>query len=127
MLYVDTSAAVKLLLAEDESAALANFLGSAEGRVVTSRIGVIELRRVARRGGASPDRADALAASLAVIELDATVERLAIGLDPDLRALDALHIASAMAAGDALSGFVCYDARLGSAAVREGLTVIAPA
>jgi predicted nucleic acid-binding protein len=126
-LYVDTSAAVKLLLAEDESAALANFLGSAEGRVVTSRIGVIELRRVARRGGASPDRADALAASLAVIELDATVERLAIGLDPDLRALDALHIASAMAAGDALSGFVCYDARLGSAAVREGLTVIAPA
>ena len=126
MLYVDTSAAVKLLLAEDESEALAEFLREEDGPLLTSRVGVIELRRVARRGGANPDRAQALAASLAVIELDATVERLAVGLDPDLRTLDALHLATALAAGDGLRGFVCYDARLARAATREGLSVLAP-
>lgn len=127
MLYVDTSATVKLLLAEAESAALSAYLAREVSPLVTSRVGVIELRRVARRGGASADRADALAASLAVIEVDATVERLAVGLDPELRALDAVHLASALAAEDVLSGFVCYDARLGAAAARAGLTVLAPA
>lgn len=126
MLYVDTSAVVKLLLAEDESEALGDFLRAADTPLVTSRIGIVELRRVGRRGGANPDRADALAASLSVIELDATIERLAVVLDPDLRSLDALHLASALAVGDALSGFVCYDGRLNAAASREGLPVVAP-
>jgi predicted nucleic acid-binding protein len=126
LLYVDTSAVVKLLLAEDESEALGDFLRAADTPLVTSRIGIVELRRVGRRGGANPDRADALAASLSVIELDATIERLAVVLDPDLRSLDALHLASALAVGDALSAFVCYDGRLNAAASREGLPVVAP-
>ena len=117
---------MKLLLAEDESEALAGFLREEDGPLLTSRVGVIELRRVALCGGANPDRAHALAASFAVIELDATVERLAVGLDPDLRTLDALHLATALAVGDGLRGFVCYDARLARAATREGLTVLAP-
>jgi uncharacterized protein len=127
VLYLDTSAAVKLLLEEAESGALSERVAAEPGPLVTSRVGIVELRRVARRGGASADRADALAASLAVIELDATVERLAIGLDPGVRALDAIHLASALAAGELLDAFVCYDARLGEAAAREGLEVLAPA
>ena len=126
MLYIDTSAAVKLLLAEEESDALTDFLRDTGSPLVTSRVGVIELRRVARRGGASPDRADALAASFTVIELDEIVEGLAVGLDPELRALDALHLASALAVGDALRGFVCYDVRLAAAATGGGLSVFAP-
>lgn len=127
MLYVDTSASVKLLLAEEESHALLAFLRSEDLPLLTSRVGVVELRRVGRRGGASADRADALAATFAVIELDATVERLAVGLDPKLRSLDAVHLVSAAAVGDALTGFVCYDARLSEAAARIGLPVVAPA
>jgi predicted nucleic acid-binding protein len=126
VLYVDTSAAVKLVLAEAETDALSDFLAAAERPLVTSRAGVVELRRVARRGGANGDRADALAASFAVIELDAAVESVAVRLDLELRALDAIHLASALAAGDTLAGFVCYDTRLGAAAAREGLTVVAP-
>ena len=126
MLYLDTSAAAKLLLEEAESAALEELLANEPEPLVTSRVGVIELRRVARRGGASADRADAIAASLAVIELDATVERIAVGLGPDLSALDAIHLASALAAGDVLDGFVCYDASLAEAASRDGLTVLSP-
>ncbi|MER3487966.1 MAG: hypothetical protein C4307_04190, partial [Chloroflexota bacterium] len=70
-------------------AALADFLDAENDALVTSRVGVVELRRVARRGDASADRADALAASLDVIEVDRRVEALAATLDPQLRTLDA--------------------------------------
>lgn len=87
---------------------------------------MIELRRVGRRSGAGADRADAIAATLAVAELDDTVERVAIGLDPGLRALDAIHLATALAAGPSLQAFVCYDARLVRAAEDIGLEVVSP-
>ena len=74
MLYLDTSATAKLLLEETESKALGDFLRSAETPLVTSRVGIVELRRVGRRSGAGPDRADALAASLVVVALDETIE-----------------------------------------------------
>ncbi len=126
MLYLDTSASVKLLLAEDESDALLDYLTSSDVPLVTSRVGVVELRRVGRRGGVNPDRADALAATVNVIELDAGIERLAIGLDSRLRSLDAIHLASALAVGEGLSAFVCYDGRLTAAARRAKLRVVAP-
>ena len=126
MLYLDTSASVKLLLAEAESDALADYLSSSDVPLVTSRVGVVELRRVGRRGGVRSDRADALAATLNVIELDATIERIAIRLDSRLRSLDAIHLASALAVGEGLLAFVCYDARLTAAARRTKLAVTAP-
>lgn len=126
MLYLDTSASAKLLQEEAESAALGALLRSTDAPLVTSRIGVVELRRVGRRIGVA-DRADALAATLMVVEVDQIVELRAVDVDPDLRALDAIHLATALATGDSLDGFVCYDARLASAAEAAGLTVLAPA
>jgi predicted nucleic acid-binding protein len=126
VLYLDSSAALKLVREETESGDLARFLEGGENALATSRIGIVELRRIARRGGASPDRADALAGSLEIIELDSTVEGIAVTLAPELRALDAIHLASALTSRDHLHGFVCYDRRLGEAAAREGLPVIAP-
>ena len=127
MLYLDTSATAKLLLEEPESAALGEFLRSAGTPLLTSRVGIIELRRIGRRSGAGADRADALAATLAVVELDETIERTALTVDPALRTLDAIHLATAVAASDSVAGFVCYDARLAAAAASLGLTVVAPA
>ncbi len=95
MLYVDSSAALKLVRQEHESTALTGFLEDVDDTLVTSRVGIVELRRVARRGGASPDRADAIAGTLEIIELDAAVEGIAVTLAPELRALDAIHLASA--------------------------------
>ena len=126
MLYLDTSAAAKLLIEEAESNALGDLLRSAGTPLVTSRVGVVELRRVGRRSGAGADRADALASTLVVVELDETVERHAVNIDPSLGALDAIQLATALAAGDSLDGFVCYDARLAAAAESLGLTVLAP-
>jgi hypothetical protein len=127
VLYLDTSATAKLLVAEPESTALVDFLRSAGTPLVTSRVGIVELRRVGRRVEAGADRADALAASLVVVEFDATIERQAIELDPGLRSLDAIHLATAVVAADSIDGFVCYDMRLGAAAEALGLAVLAPA
>lgn len=127
MLYLDSSATLKLVREEEGSSALAAFLDRVDETLVTSRIGVIELRRVARRGGANPDRADALASALGIIEVDLAVEAIAVSLAAELRALDAVHLASAIAVrDDGLRGFVCYDRRLATAAGREELTVVAP-
>ncbi|MBA3382179.1 MAG: type II toxin-antitoxin system VapC family toxin [Actinobacteria bacterium] len=126
MLYLDSSATVKLLVDEEESPSLARFLGASGDPLVTSRVGVIELHRVARRIGADPDRSNALAVTLGVVEVDDEIESIAIELDPRLRALDAIHLASALMSRELLRGFLCYDRRLADAATREGLRVIAP-
>ena len=127
MFYLDTSATAKLLIEEAESTALGDFLRSAGKPLVTNRIGIVELRRIGRRIEAGADRADALAASLVVVELDEAIERHAITIDPGLRSLDAIHLATALAAADSIDGFVCYDVRLATAATALGLTVLAPA
>ena len=56
-----------------------------------------------------------------------TIERHAIAIDPGLRSLDAIHLATALAAADSIDGFVCYDGRLSAAATALGLAVLAPA
>lgn len=125
MLYLDTSATAKLLQEEAESRALGLYLRSAAAPLVTSRVGIVELRRVGRRVGAA-DRADALAATLVVVELDEIVEREALGVDARLRTSDAIHLATAILMGDELTAFVCYDARLATAAAASRLSVVAP-
>ena len=125
MLYLDTSATAKLLQEEAESRALGLYLRSAAAPLVTSRVGIVELRRVGRRVGAA-DRADALAATLVVVELDEIVEREALEVDARLRTSDAIHLATAILMGDELTAFVCYDERLATAASASRLSVVAP-
>jgi predicted nucleic acid-binding protein len=125
VLYLDTSATAKLLQEEAQSRALGLYLRSADVPLVTSRVGIVELRRVGRRVGAA-DRADALAATLVVVELDEIVEREALDVDARLRTSDAIHLATAILMGDELTAFVCYDERLATAASASRLSVVAP-
>ena len=46
--------------------------------------------------------------------------------DAQLRTLDAIHLASAMAIRDELTAFVAYDNRLVAAAEAEGITTTRP-
>ena len=46
---------------------------------------------------------------------------------PELRSLDAIHLASAEQIGSDLRAFVTYDERLAAAAAARGLRVIHPA
>lgn len=66
-------------------------------------------------------------ALLAFIELDADLARVAaVTGSTGLRALDAIHVASALRLEDELDGFVTYDERQAVAAQAVGLEVQAP-
>lgn len=87
-------------------------------------IGEIEVLRTAARGGAD---AEPVLRPLTILELAEPVRRLAgkVG-SPSLRALDAVHLATALSLGDHLGAFCCYDRRLAADAEAAGLHVVAP-
>jgi predicted nucleic acid-binding protein len=133
MLYLDTSALVKLVRPEPQSSALAAWLNARAGEAaVTSTLTEVELVRAIR--GSSPGRlADvaAVLARLARFEIDAAVRASAAAYtDPALRSLDAIHLATAdqlRSSGKTISGFVTYDSRLAQAASSAGFAAQAPA
>ena len=128
MIYLDTSALVKLVIEEAESAALEDWLVFQEETIATSMIGRIELLRTCRRvDPATVPAAELLLGDLAVIPLTGWHTDIAeyIG-PPELRTLDALHLAAAFAMSDVLSAVVTYDKRLRDAAVLADLRVVTP-
>jgi predicted nucleic acid-binding protein len=125
--YLDASALIKLVVAEDESRALQHALRTWRRRV-TSRIGVVEVLRVVRRR--DPDAEPFARRVLAHVSLLAIGDRVlvaAAALEPrSLRSLDAIHVASAMRVRPILGAFVSYDARQLEAAEALGLPVVSP-
>lgn len=129
--YLDASALVKLGTPERESDALREHLAGYDAQL-TSRVAFVEVgRALMRRGRASAELVDTVAEvfiGVALVDLDDDISASASSLDPPtLRALDAIHLASALSLGAALDAFVTYDARLAEAARAAGMTVVAPA
>jgi uncharacterized protein len=116
VLYGDTSALVKLVVRELESDALEEELGRWSD-LATSVITTIEFSRaVARARGestvvvAGEATVVGVLGALAEIPLSDDVRATATSLTPvGLRALDAIHLASALALGDDLEAVVTYD------------------
>ncbi|MFP5345789.1 MAG: type II toxin-antitoxin system VapC family toxin [Actinomycetes bacterium] len=129
MIYLDSSALLKLVRREDETQALLQWLdGEPDTPLVTSELGRVEVLRATRRiGDVALSVARAVLADLDLVPLDRLVQDRACDLDdPGLRTLDALHLASAVLLGEALVHFVAYDHRLLHAASHLGLPVTAP-
>lgn len=128
MFYLDTSAAVKLVVAERGSAALRRWLLDRDGRVFSSDLLRTELLRVTRR--AAPDRtvhARAVLDALILLTLSTAIcERAALMGPESLRSLDTLHLAAAQELGDELDGIVTYDRHMADGARALGYRVIAP-
>jgi predicted nucleic acid-binding protein len=129
MIYLDSSAMMKLVREEAETAALRDWLNSqSDTPVTTTELGRVEVLRAARRAGSAVlTEAHAVIGDLDLIPLDRAVQDLAWDIgDPLLRTLDALHLASAVLLRDELMSFVAYDQRLIAAAETVGLPVITP-
>lgn len=128
-LYLDASALVKRVVREAETPALETLIEDAE-RIVTSVVADVELHRaVERRGGDRATRRQAarVLELVDLVTLDAEIVRVARSIGPPgLRALGAIHLASALALGDEVELFVAYDTRLADAARATGLSVAAP-
>ena len=137
--YLDTSALVKLLLRDEDDGASARALIEAMDVSFTSRIAYPEARAAlaaARRAGWFTPRAypsalrdlDRAVGSFRIVELSPALARAAgeVAERYSLSALDAVHLASALALGGSSTVVVTWDRTLVSAASAAGLG-IAPA
>jgi predicted nucleic acid-binding protein len=130
IIYVDTSAAMKLVVEEAESAALADFLETARrgpDTLVASLLLHTELQCAATRRPESIRHetvTEALSA-LALVDLESGDLTTAPLLPGRLRSADAIHLATALRV-DARAMAV-YDADLATAARTAGLQVLSPA
>ena len=129
VIYLDSSALVKLVVTEPESSALVEFLRSRSDRV-SSAVALAEVPRALRRGGFGASerrRSLEVMARIALVDVDRRILAAAAALDPPgLRTLDAIHLATALAVREDLAALVTYDRRLAAAAERAHLEVSAP-
>ena len=131
MIYLDTSALVKLVWIEENSVALGAYLRNSAGELpaTSSVLVTVETRRAVQRiSPAHLAQADRVLSRVDQIALTPGVIESASRLpDPALRSLDALHVATALLVSVELSAFVTYDRRLLAAARAHGLPAVAPA
>ena len=126
--YLDTSAFVKLIVAEPDTPALVRFLARWPYRVSSALLRTEAVRAIKRAGyGSELGRTRRLLADVQLIRMDDLLLDRAGELEPiEVRSLDAIHVATALAVGDELGVFVTYDERLAEAGRKAGLAVEAP-
>jgi len=127
VVYIDSSALVKLVVPEPESDALRAELARWD-RHVSSALARVEVVRACARVDDKAGRiAEQIVGALDLIALDERVLEEAALLRPvELRSLDSIHLASALLLGDALGVALVYDERLLEAMQATGLPVAAP-
>lgn len=132
MIYLDTSALVKLIRVEKGSHDLADWLDQrTEMPWITSALAEVELPRAIIRTGQIERLASvpAVLARLDLFDIDDVVRTTAAAYqDPQLRSLDAIHLATASVAASVapLAALVTYDSRLAEAAASLGIPIAAP-
>lgn len=125
--YLDSSAIVKLAIAEPHSVALRSYLrrrrplvSSALARTEVGRALAPLGAQAAARGADVLARVDLVRISDRLLDIAATLP------PPQLRSLDAIHLATARQLGAAISRMVTYDERMAAAADFLGLRVTSP-
>jgi predicted nucleic acid-binding protein len=125
--YVDSSAIVKLAVQEPESAALRRFLARRQP-LVSSALARTEVARALMPSG--PDavaRGEEVLRRIQLLRInDRVLSAAGRLLPPELRSLDAIHLASADQLGASVRQIVTYDERMAETARTIGWLVVAP-
>jgi predicted nucleic acid-binding protein len=126
--YLDSSAFVKLVVTEPESAALRHRLERWPDRASATLLRTETVRALRRSGHEHlVPRARQLLKSVHQVRVDeALLDRAADLEPPDLRSLDAIHLAAALSLSTDLGVVFAYDARLLEAAALLGLEADSP-
>ncbi len=127
--YADTSAALKLLVEEQDSKAFAAFYDAhADAEWISSALLRIELIRAVTRSMPAllPDARDLLRVFSYVVIDDEIVKGAMNEPDRGLRSLDAIHLATARLLAEELDGLASYDDRLLRAAAEAGIDTLSP-
>jgi predicted nucleic acid-binding protein len=125
--YLDSSAIVKLVVAEPESAALRRYLRRRRPLVSSALAKAEVARALLPLGEAAVRRGQEVLARLELIRISDRILTAAGQLLPaELRTLDAVHLATAQQLGSDLGRIVTYDERLRVAAAAVGCPLAAP-
>ena len=130
MLYLDSAAVVKLVHSEPESETLRAWLAARAqtGWISSVLVEVESFRALARHSPRAISRLPAVLDLIEMVEIDQAIRTAAQKAAPGtVRALDAIHLATALRLGEQLTSFVTYDKRLADAAEGAGLRVDMPA
>ena len=125
--YLDSSAIVKLAIAEPESAALRRYLRRRRP-LVSSALARAEVgRALLPLGEQAMRRGRDVLARIELIRISDRVLAAAGSLLPaELRTLDAIHVVTAQQLGSDLARVVTYDERMRAVAQAAGCAVVAP-
>ena len=127
LVYLDSSAFVKLVFPEAATHALVAHLRRWSLAVSATLLRTEALRAAARH---SPEMVRATRVALrdvAFIDLGRELmDQAGVLTPPNLRSLDAVHLAAALSVGDDLDELVTYDVRMAAAATASGLLVSSP-
>ena len=127
VVYLDSSALVKLAVREPESDALLRHLRRRRPWVSSALARTEVLRSLLPGGEPALEAGRQVLARCDLIRVNDAVLRAAGRLLPaDLRSLDAIHLATALRLEDDLRELVTYDERLAGAGQHHGLRVTTP-
>ena len=118
---------MKLVVREHETAALRGYLDQRAPQLATSAIAIVELMRTVRVAapGTGAQRARARLDQTYLVDVDRDLLDTAVSwTSARVRALDAIHLASALRVG--AREMLVYDRRLAEAASAAGLQVLSP-
>jgi predicted nucleic acid-binding protein len=125
--YLDSSAIVKLVVAEPESVALRRYLRRRRPLVSSALAKAEVARALLPLGEEAVRRGQEVLARLELIRISDRILVAAGALLPgELRTLDAIHLATAQQLGSDLARVVTYDERLRTAARTVGCPVAVP-
>jgi predicted nucleic acid-binding protein len=126
--YLDSSAIVKLVVAEPESSALRAHLRRRRPLVSSALARTEVMRALLPAGEVALARGREALRRLDLVRINDRVLDMAGILEPaQVRSLDAIHLATAQLLGEDLGQVVTYDDRMADAAQSLGLRTASPA
>jgi predicted nucleic acid-binding protein len=127
VIYLDASAMVTFVVRRTNFVELQEFLARhSQFRGATSTVGLVETVRNCVRMGTYPNLMSQLLRDYDEFEITTEIRDRAANLPGRLKALDAIHVATAETLGDELISFVTYDQAMANVARSRGLPVASP-
>ena len=125
--YLDSSAIVKLAVREPESLALRRYLRRRQP-VVSSALARTEvLRALLPAGEEAVTRGQGVLQRMDLVRVnDRILNAAGVLRPPEVRSLDAIHLATAQELGRDLRALITYDDRMATAAKQLGYRIVQP-